>query len=69
MLRLARWSTTHRLYIAIGWVIPGWLDRVLPRVNIEGAATRLSPVDEGQLAALLSTDEPVPAGTRGGTEG
>jgi putative drug exporter of the RND superfamily len=51
------------------WSIPGWLDRVLPRVNIEGAATRLSPVDEGQLAALSSTDEPVPAGTRGGTEG
>ena len=21
MLKLARWSTTHRLYIAIGWVV------------------------------------------------
>ena len=50
------------------WSIPAWLDRVLPRVNIEGSVTRLSPADEEQFAAL-SHDEPVPAGTRGGTEG
>jgi RND superfamily putative drug exporter len=51
------------------WSIPGWLDRMLPRVNIEGAATRLGPADEAQFAALSGTDEAVPAGTRGGTEG
>jgi putative drug exporter of the RND superfamily len=56
------------------WSIPKWLDRLLPRVNIEGSATRLpvphlggSPADEEQFATL-SQDEPVPAGTRGGTE-
>ena len=50
------------------WSIPSWLDRLLPRVNIEGSATRLSPADEEQFEALPH-DEPVPAGTRGGTEG
>jgi RND superfamily putative drug exporter len=50
------------------WKIPAWLERILPRVNIEGKATRLSPADEAQFAAL-SHDEPVPVGTRGGTEG
>jgi RND superfamily putative drug exporter len=49
------------------WRIPGWLDRGLPRVNIEGSATRLSPADEAQFASL-SHDEPVASGTRGGTE-
>jgi putative drug exporter of the RND superfamily len=51
------------------WKIPSWLERVLPRVNIEGSASRLSPGVEAEFAALSSTDEPVPAGTRGGTEG
>jgi RND superfamily putative drug exporter len=50
------------------WRIPAWLERSLPRVNIEGTSTRLSPADEAELAAL-STEKPVPAGTRGGTEG
>jgi RND superfamily putative drug exporter len=49
------------------WKIPAWLDRSLPRVNIEGSSTRLSPADEAELAALSA--EKVPAGTRGGTEG
>ncbi|HTD57317.1 MAG TPA: MMPL family transporter, partial [Solirubrobacteraceae bacterium] len=62
------------------WKIPGWLDRVLPRVNIEGTATRLparppegaprdgeTPAEEERLAAPPH-DKPVPAGTRGGTE-
>jgi putative drug exporter of the RND superfamily len=51
------------------WSIPTWLDRPLPRLNIEGSATRLSPADEAELAAFGSGDSPVPAGTRGGTEG
>jgi putative drug exporter of the RND superfamily len=51
------------------WSIPAWLERSLPRVNIEGSTTRLSPADEAELAALSATEEPVSAGTRGGTEG
>jgi RND superfamily putative drug exporter len=51
------------------WKIPAWLERSLPRLNIEGSTTRLSPADEERLAALSTTDEPVVAGTRGGTEG
>jgi RND superfamily putative drug exporter len=50
------------------WKIPGWLDRSLPRVNIEGTATHLSPTDEAEFAAFASEEKPVPAGTRGGTE-
>jgi putative drug exporter of the RND superfamily len=50
------------------WAIPGWLERGLPRVNIEGSATRLSPADEAQFAAL-EPKERTPAGTRGGMEG
>jgi putative drug exporter of the RND superfamily len=51
------------------WSIPDWLDRLLPRLNIEGSGTRLSPADEAEFAALSTTEEPVPTGTRGGTEG
>jgi RND superfamily putative drug exporter len=51
------------------WAIPARLDRLLPRLNIEGGATRLSPADEAELAALAASEEPLPAGTRGGTEG
>ncbi len=51
------------------WSIPTWLDRLLPRLNIEGGATRLSPADEAELAALAAEEKPVPAGTRGGNEG
>ncbi len=50
------------------WSIPASLDRLLPRLNIEGGATRLSPSDEAELADLASEKKPVPAGTRGGTE-
>src|SRR6185437_8022405 len=52
----------------VTWKIPTWLDRILPRLNIEGGATRLSPADEAQLAMFASEEKPVPAGTRGGTE-
>jgi RND superfamily putative drug exporter len=51
------------------WKIPAWLDRSLPRLNIEGSTTHLSPADEAELARLASEKKPVPAGTRGGTEG
>ncbi len=51
------------------WKIPTWLGRLLPRLNIEGSETHLSPADEAELAAPLSSGkgEPVPAGR--GTEG
>ncbi len=51
------------------WAIPARLDRLLPRLNIEGGATRLSPADEAEFAALSAGEEPMPTGTRGGTEG
>ncbi|MGA9876742.1 MAG: MMPL family transporter [Solirubrobacteraceae bacterium] len=51
------------------WKIPSWLDRSLPRVNIEGSTTRLSPADEAELGALSAGEHPVPAGTSGRTEG
>jgi RND superfamily putative drug exporter len=51
------------------WKIPARLDRLLPRLNIEGGATRLSPGDEAEFAALTSQEKPVPAATHGGTEG
>jgi putative drug exporter of the RND superfamily len=31
------------------WALPAALDRVLPRLNIEGSATRLTPADEAEL--------------------
>jgi len=49
------------------WSIPSWLDRVLPRLNIEGTATRLAPEDERDLATF-ATEPRIPAGTRGGTD-
>jgi RND superfamily putative drug exporter len=51
------------------WQIPARLDCLLPRINIEGGATRLNRTDEAELAAFASEERPVPAGTRGGTEG
>ena len=50
------------------WTIPSWLDRSLPRVNIEGSTTRPSPAEEAELAGLAADEEPMPAGARGGTE-
>jgi putative drug exporter of the RND superfamily len=52
----------------VTWKIPAWLDRILPRLNIEGGATRLGPAD-AELATFASEQKPVAAGTRGGTEG
>jgi RND superfamily putative drug exporter len=50
------------------WSIPDRLDRLLPRLNIEGGATRLSPSDEAEFAAFASEKKPVTAGTHGGKE-
>jgi putative drug exporter of the RND superfamily len=58
------------------WKIPARLERILPRLNIEGSAVGLpvpsdggSPADEADFAALSPEEKPVAAGTRGGTEG
>jgi RND superfamily putative drug exporter len=51
------------------WRIPSWLDRALPRLNIEGRATRLSPADEAELEELAPHGEPVGSGARGETGG
>jgi putative drug exporter of the RND superfamily len=60
----------------VTWAIPGRLERLLPHINIEGGAASLpaprdgdSPAEQAELAALSAGEEPVPAGTRGGTEG
>src|SRR5450759_4668719 len=66
MLRLARWSTTHRLYIAIGWVI------LLIGVNVlsQSAGTTYSnnftlPNSDAQRASdLLAHSFPAQAGDR-----
>ncbi|MGN6373862.1 MAG: MMPL family transporter [Solirubrobacteraceae bacterium] len=42
------------------WVLPGRLDRVLPRLNIEGSTARLTPADEAELTRAR---EAQPAGT------
>ncbi|HEY2630923.1 MAG TPA: MMPL family transporter [Solirubrobacteraceae bacterium] len=49
----------------ITWKIPASLDRMLPRLNIEGSTTSLAPADEEELATL-ATERRIPAGTRGG---
>jgi RND superfamily putative drug exporter len=48
------------------WRIPTWLDRVLPKVNIEGSMPTLSPADEAELTGLTAGGEPVGVGTPSG---
>jgi RND superfamily putative drug exporter len=66
MLKLARWSTTHRLYIVLGWIV------LLAGVNVvaQSAGTSYSnnftlPGSDSQHAAdLLQKSFPVQAGDR-----
>jgi RND superfamily putative drug exporter len=66
MLKLARWSTTHRLYVVIGWV----LLLVLVNVFAQSAGTSYSnnftlPNSDAQRAAdLLQRSFPAQAGDR-----
>ena len=53
----------------VTWKIPAWLERALPRLNIEGSAARLSPEDEAALTALPTDGPRIAAGTSGRTEG
>ncbi|HEX3392155.1 MAG TPA: MMPL family transporter [Solirubrobacteraceae bacterium] len=48
------------------WRIPAWLDKVLPKVNIEGSMPALSPADEAELTRLSAGGEPVGAGAPSG---
>ncbi len=66
MLKLARWSTTHRLYIVIGWIV------LIFAVNIlaQSAGTEYSnnftlPNSDAQRASdLLQHSFPAQAGDR-----
>jgi RND superfamily putative drug exporter len=49
------------------WRIPRWLDRLLPRVNIEGSVPALSPADEAELERPTVGKEPVGAGSLSGS--
>jgi putative drug exporter of the RND superfamily len=51
------------------WRIPHWLDRLLPRVNIEGSMPTLSPADEAELTRLAQPQQPVGAGNPFGGQG
>jgi RND superfamily putative drug exporter len=46
------------------WWVPGWLDRLLPQVNVEGGADEISDdpeLEPGQQAPPAATEEPVAA--------
>jgi RND superfamily putative drug exporter len=47
----------------INWYMPGWLDRVVPHLSIEGAEFFREDDDP-----LVSAPEPLPAGASGGSE-
>jgi RND superfamily putative drug exporter len=55
------------------WQIPGWLDRLLPRVNIEGAPPPGAPPGQGDGRSSVGPAEtpgrPLPGVAAGGAEG
>jgi RND superfamily putative drug exporter len=51
------------------WWIPAWLDRLLPRLNIEGSMPTLGAADEAELTRLSSPEQPVAAGDPFGRQG
>jgi RND superfamily putative drug exporter len=57
IVRLLLVPATMELLGDRNWWIPRWLDRILPRVHIEG-----SIVDDEELAALTAPDQPTPVG-------
>ncbi|HEV3094303.1 MAG TPA: MMPL family transporter [Solirubrobacteraceae bacterium] len=48
------------------WRIPAWLDKALPKINIEGSLPDLSPADEAELERISSPGQPVGAGSSSG---
>ncbi|HEY7891416.1 MAG TPA: MMPL family transporter [Solirubrobacteraceae bacterium] len=44
------------------WALPGRLDRLLPRLSIEGATTRLTPAEEADFAAFSGAQQHVQVG-------
>jgi RND superfamily putative drug exporter len=53
------------------WLLPAWLDRVIPRMNVEGMASPAAPVEEpAPYLGDVELSEPLTAGaTAGETEG
>jgi RND superfamily putative drug exporter len=52
------------------WWFPSWLERIVPRINIEGSTARSASNGAVPLAALSETPSPIPAGAGGrGTDG
>ncbi len=51
------------------WALPDRLDRLLPSLNIDGAATRLTPEEEAEFAAFSAGEARARAGASGRTEG
>jgi RND superfamily putative drug exporter len=48
------------------WMIPSWLDRILPRLNIEGGPAHPAPAEEPRRGTHPEQPEPLPAGAGGG---
>jgi RND superfamily putative drug exporter len=48
------------------WMIPSWLDRILPRLNIEGGPAHPTPAEEPRRSTHPEQPEPLPAGAGGG---
>jgi RND superfamily putative drug exporter len=60
-------ATMHLLGDAT-WYLPSWLDRILPRLNVEGTTMDRPPVPEPAAARLRTTPEPSGVGA-GGSDG
>ena len=48
------------------WRIPAWLDKALPKINIEGSMPALTPAEEAEPTAVTAVGEPVGVGTLSG---
>ncbi|HEX5308332.1 MAG TPA: MMPL family transporter [Solirubrobacteraceae bacterium] len=48
------------------WRIPAWLDKLLPRLNIEGSMPTPDAAEEAELMRLSAAEQPVGAGTPSG---
>jgi RND superfamily putative drug exporter len=48
------------------WRIPAWLDKALPKINIEGSMPALTPAEEAELTGVTAVGEPVAVGTLSG---
>ena len=58
VVRIVLVPATMKLMGDANWWLPGWLDRILPKIDIDGDVDRLEPDDEGQPDAV--PDGPAP---------